>query len=448
MKIKIIYRYLRSLILAIIACYFFLIPFSISVLQLNDPNLKNAKIPQFAYSLHETLSEKISLWANERVSSLRAATINMHNISATEWPMFSAVYFLWSTEALQKDFEKKNSSNAKAAPKTYAKSAIEAAIKLVIDPNNATWVKSHWGSDYLYKENIFYRMLLIAGLTSYQKITHNQQHQALLIKQIETLSQELDSSPYGLLDDYPGQCYPVDILPALAVIQRADKLLGTDHSAFLSRSIRAFEGDRLDDSTHLPAYVANSKNGQGFGFARGVGISYMLIWAPELWPNTANDWYKNYEKHFWYRNKLLSGFREFPKSISYYDWSFEIDAGPIVDGLGVAASAFGIGAARANGHFEHAYPLMSEAIVLSWPLLDGTLLIPRGLSNLSDAPYLGESALLFNMTRLPVFNKVIDRETELPLFVYCVLLFYLLCGLVILRSSILSAWQCYQNNKN
>ncbi len=58
-------------------------------------------------------------------------------------------------------------------------------------------------------------------------------------------------------------------------------------SAFVERARRGFEGGPLDPRTGLPAYVADSRTGQGLGSARGVGMSLMLIWAPELWPQTA-----------------------------------------------------------------------------------------------------------------------------------------------------------------
>jgi hypothetical protein len=229
-----------------------------------------------------------------------------------------------------------------------------------------------------------------------------------------------------LLDDYPGQCYPIDILPAIAAIRRADSVLGSDHSNFVRRALRAFQDTRLDPRTGLPAYVADSNTGLGIGSARGVGISFMLTWAPELWPDTAQQWYKTYSDEFWQSGWALAGFREFPKSYPYTDWLFiDVDAGPVIAGYSTGGSAFGLGATRVNGHFEQAYPLGAQALVVSWPLPDGTLLGPRLLSNLSDAPFVGESALLFSFTRTPISGTAKPADSRLPLSVYAVLLGYL-----------------------
>ena len=53
-----------------------------------------------------------------------------------------------------------------------------------------------------------------------KKLTGNQAYHTQLADQVESLSVELDASPYGLLDDYPAQCYPIDILPAIATVTR------------------------------------------------------------------------------------------------------------------------------------------------------------------------------------------------------------------------------------
>lgn len=415
-------------IVALLGLYFFVLPFFLLLHDLSDPALRTGDMPHFAYRWHKALSAQYEPWARERVTAGSAAGVAQYDISGTEWPIFGSVYYLWATEALQEAWEQ-DRSLSREAPAVYARGAIEAAADLVADPNHAAWVKAYWGEDYLYTENIFYRMLYISGLTSYQKLSGNDRYQEALRLQVDSLAAELDASPYGLLDDYPGQCYPIDILPAIAAIQRADKVLGTDHSAMLARAVRAFKETRLDPSTGLPAYVAEPSSGHGIGPSRGVGISYMLIWAPELWPDTAQNWYVRYNDLYWQQDYWVAGVREFSRESSYPDWFFaDVDAGPVLAGYGTAASSFGIGAARTNGHLDQAHSLSAEALVVSWPLADGTLLTPRLLSNLSDAPYLGESALLFTLTRKPVLAPVVPSQGRLPLAVHAGVAAYALLG--------------------
>ena len=427
-------KYLNFCILAnasiiiFLTIYALLIPAGMIIYDLSDPGLYSNSMPRCVFRWHKALSPKYEKWARQRVMSGAATELTIKNISGTEWPVFGSVFYLWATEALQEAFEE-DPEYTSSAPKYYAKGAIEAAAALVADPNHANWVKEHWGEDYLEKENLFYRMLLIGGLTSYQKLSGDTKYEELLRSQVESLAKELDESPYGLLDDYPGQCYPVDIVPAIAVIQRSDMILGTDHSEFVARAVRGFQDTRLDEDTGLPGYLVSSITGEAIDSARGVGLSFMLIWAPELWPQTARDWYKKYEDQFWQHDRWLAGFREFSKNIELNRFIFaDVDAGPIIRGYGAAACAFGIGAARSMGRFDHAYLLAAEAIVGSWPLPNGTLVVPRMLSNISDAPYLGEVAMLFTFTRKSIEPEIVVGHGKLPWIVYVGIIFLVLLG--------------------
>ena len=413
--------------LCVFTLYFFLVPFGINTLRIIDVFQSGGEIPSFTYRWHQQLTADFTQWAKDRVSEGRALRVSDYDVAGTEWPMFSAVYYLWSTEALQKNWENKKLSSKE--PVRYSQLAARAAIELILDPNNASWVKKHWGPDYMERENLFYRMLYVAGLTSYQVITGDTQYSLILTEQAEKLADEIDQSAYGLLDDYPGQCYPVDVLPAIAVIQRAAELQGFEHKDFVARAVRGFSNTRLDQNTQLPAYIANPNTGAGLGSARGVGIAYMLIWAPELWPKVAEDWYVKFENSFWVDGQFIAGFREFPKGRDLGPVSFDVDAGPIIYNYGAAASAYGIGAARVNGRLDQSYKLASQALVSSWPLPNGTMLLPRLLSNRSEAPLLGETALLFNFTRTQWVESALEQPSTLPGLVYFLLVVYVLLGI-------------------
>lgn len=424
------FSYRCNIVIAVfIALYFFLIPAGIILYHLSDPALKQGRTPRFAHRLHRWLSPRYETWAKKRVASGKAAQLEQEDISGTEWPMFGSVFYLWATEAVQNDWDKAGASEK--GPGTYAAGAIRAAAELVADPGHATWVKMHWGEDYLHDENVFYRYLLIGGLSSYQTLSGDTRYESLLRDQIETLSKEIDSSRFGILDDYPDQCYPTDVMAAIAAIQQADRVLGTDHSEFVRRSIRGFQGKRVDPKTGLPPYYADSFTGD-IAESRGCSSQWAAVWAACLWPEYAKELYGNFEKHFWQEHKGFAGFREFTKEDPTPDWYFQIDAGPIIEGFGTAACAFGIGAARANGRLDHAWPLAAEAITFSWPLPDGRLATPRLLSDLTDAPYIGETALLFAFTREPAAGMEIIRGSRLPRAVIIALGLYILAGLVLI----------------
>jgi hypothetical protein len=81
-------------------------------------------------------------------------------------------------------------------------------------------------------------------------------------------------------------------------------------------------------------------------------------------------------------------------------------------------------------------------LVTSWPLPNGTCYLPKALSNAADAPCLGEAAILFNLTRLPV-EGAIKTGGLIPKFVLIVLAMQYGFGLVVLMAPIISfrQWQ-------
>jgi hypothetical protein len=379
-------RYSNAAVLLVISVLVFFVPALTVFLELRDPKIRSAEIPALAWKLHRNLSPKYERWATQRLDSSRAAKLSTANISGTEWPLFGSCFYLWATESLQAAWEKDNQLAA-TAPKVYAREAIIAATRLVIDPKQAQWVKKHWGENYLKTENVFYRMLVIAALTSHARLTDDKQYLPMLKDQVESLSAELNASSHGWLEDYPGECYPGDVFTAIAMIRRADQVLRTDHSAFARRALRGFQGKTLDERGLVP-YMGNANIGQPLGPARGCCNSYVSLFAPELWPVQAKRWYELYARYFWQEAWTATGFREFPKDLPGYDWHMDVDAGPVIKGFGFASCAFGVGAARVNGHMEHAYPLITEMYAACWPMPNGTLLLPRFLSNAADAPYL------------------------------------------------------------
>lgn len=410
----------------VLAAVLFIYPSVRAFLDIRDPALREPGIPKAAWRIFKNLTPHYANWARERVSQGRAEKLSTFDISGTEWPLFGSVFYLWGVENLQSAWDAGDHTGGEP-PKAFAKDAIVAASELVIDPKHASWVKKHWGDDYLHRENVFYRMLVIAALTSREKLLHDGAHLDMLRDQVETFSKELDASKFGLLDDYPADCYPGDVMAALMCIKRADAVLGTDHSKFLARAVRGFTGSRATRH-QLPPYSANSGTGLPTSDARGCGNSYMCLTAPELWPAQAKEWYRLYDKFFWQERMTAVGYREFPKDIPHSDWTIDVDAGPVLAGHGISACAFGIAAARKNGRFDRAYPLATEMLACVWELPNGVLAMPRLLSNVSDAPMLGEAAILWQLSIQPETGFPAKTGGSVPAFVYIVLITVFLFG--------------------
>src|SRR5262249_16510565 len=84
------------------------------------------------------------------------------------------------------------------------------------------------------------------------------------------------------------------------------------------------------------------------------------------------------------------------------------------------------------GRFDHAYPLTLQMVALSWPLPNGRLLVPMGLSNTQDAPMLGEAAIQFVLTQ-PGKATVVPSRWSIPGLVWICLAFYFGSGAMLVR---------------
>ena len=423
---------IKSLAVMVLAAFFFIYPPVRAVLDIGDAALREPGTPKVAWRLYRSLTPRYAKWARERLARRHAEGLSTTDISGTEWPLFGSVFYLWGIENLQTAWES-GDRRAGVEPNIFAKDAIIAASELVVDPKHASWVKKHWGGDYLHRENVFYRMLVIAALTSREKLLHDGAHMGMLRDQVETFAKELDESRTGLLDDYPGECYPGDVMAAIMCIKRADAVLGADHSRFTNRALRGFTGTRATRH-QLPPYSAGSGTGVPTSEARGCANSYMCLTAPELWPAQARQWYALYDEFFWQQRMTAVGYREYSKDVPHSDWTMDVDAGPVVAGHGFAACAFGIGAARKNGRFDRAYPLAAEMLATVGELPNGVLAMPRLLSNLSDAPMLGEAAILWQLSIQAEKGFPVKSGGSVPAYSYIVLTTVFLFG----------AWQLLQ----
>jgi len=426
MKLKILFASL----LIILKLTLFIYPAIIISLVILDPHLKSSGQSQFVPMWFNTTTYKYNSWAKEYLQTKYATMVKSSNVASTEWPMFGSVFYLLTIEELK-------SQNKIDITQSHIQEAISNAVTIIASPDTATWVKKKWkksylktGKSYLEKENVFYRMLLIMGLTSYEKITSDSKYHPILEAQVTSLFHELSHAKFHLADDYPDQCYPNDILWAVAAMKKANTLdlVSTDIDKLSVKLLHTLK-TAYTNHISLPAFQMNSKTAKVIQNARGSGTSGILQFTPMLDINLSNEWYQTYVQHFWKENTWLVGFREFNKN----DFVFtDVDSGPIIFDIGSVASLFGIGASKGTGHLNNTIPLTIETIAFSWPTPYG-FLIPSVMGKLTvDSWVLGDIALLFSMTRPNYSPTVIPFDGAIPLSVWGVLFTFIVIGILLI----------------
>src|SRR5438105_2666167 len=93
--------YINSIIVALLAAFFFIYPSVRAALDLREPALRQPGIPKTAWRLYRNLTPRYARWARERVAQGQAEALSTNDISGTEWPLFGSVFYVWAIEDLQ-----------------------------------------------------------------------------------------------------------------------------------------------------------------------------------------------------------------------------------------------------------------------------------------------------------------------------------------------------------
>lgn len=417
-KMKIWRRRITSTLGLLFALFFFVYPALTCAWVLLDPAVRTTGQSRLITFWFRQTAGRYERWADRFLADQRAAHVNPDHVAATEWPMFGSVFFLLTAEQL-------HAEGRVDARTGIIRRAVDRARDIVVSPDTAAWVRHKWGDTYLEHQNVFYRMLLMMGLTAHARIIGSTADHDLLHAQWTGLSRELLAAPHHVLDDYPGECYPVDVVWSVAAIQRAAALEGTNVHELAAALMTSLDG-HLRASDGLPAYQVDAPTGYGFQPSRGCGNSGLLLFAPDLEATRALAWYHTYASNFWKSTAWIAGFTEMPRDQT--NQVMDVDSGPVMAGIGSVASAFGIGAARRAGDLDRVAQLTWQAVACSWPTPAG-LLIPGLMGHFAvDGWCLGEVALLFSMTRPLPAGKWSGATARAPGIAWGLLLFYTAVG--------------------
>jgi hypothetical protein len=139
------------------------------------------------------------------------------------------------------------------------------------------------------------------------------------------------------LASFPNYSWPFDTIPVLASLKLDDLQRRTKRTdALVKKHLAWVEQHGLDESTGLPY----SRLGKNLQLPRGCDLSLRLCLLAQIDRKKAEALYQNYTKYFWLERGVAAGFAEWPRGISRFE---DNDSGPIILGIGTAASGLGIG---------------------------------------------------------------------------------------------------------
>ena len=151
--------------------------------------------------------------------------------------------------------------------------------------------------------------------------------------------------------------WPADQAVTLASLGRYDAAHGTTLLQAPLDGWREVMRRHLDATTGLPRSELTGK-GPGAKYPRGCAQSYLTRYLGEVDAELAAKWWDGYREHFLVRIGGVVGFREWPRGV---ERKGDVDSGPIILGIGKAASAFAIAAAKVQGDLVLAGQLEASA---------------------------------------------------------------------------------------
>ncbi len=167
-------------------------------------------------------------------------------------------------------------------------------------------------------------------------------------------------APSGAIESFWHRTWYVDNAVALESLRLHDVIYGTDLYARPYARFREGLTAHTDARARLPASEVSLDGTRTLDGPRGCALSWLLAFQPDP------AMYARYRRIFGKDVLGMRGFREVPPWRTH---RADVDSGPIVDGVGAAASAFGVAAARRNGDVDTLARMELPLTILTAPAL-------------------------------------------------------------------------------
>lgn len=165
------------------------------------------------------------------------------------------------------------------------------------------------------------------------------------------------------VESYRLNTWPADNVLCIAALKLHDQLFPSKYDTLVTHWVEQIK-PLVDPATGLIPHSVNME-GKTLEGARGSSQTLMLCFLPSIDIVFAKQQFALFQKHFVDDPFRLVGIREYPFG---KDGEGDVDAGPVIGGLGGAASIVGIAAFRQNGEPIQSRRLRNEVEDLSLPI--------------------------------------------------------------------------------
>jgi hypothetical protein len=270
--------------------------------------------------------------------------------------------------------------------------AMRAAADRLVDPAThryaATKYPRHAVAGMGPGEGHAYAGYIDMALGMLRLVDPQTKHGALHDRLTRDLAARLFAAPNGLIETYPGESWPPDVAVVAGAIGLHARATGGDVRREMDAWADRFARCSIDASGYL---VQRVKSGtcQAVDAPRGSGTALASYAIGFAHPGLSRRLYEALTRHGRVTVLGLGGLREYAEG---HHGEGDVNAGPVIFGISVGATGFGLGAARLNGDRELYRALYRSAHLLGVPVDagDGTTFALGGV--------LGNALLLAMLT--------------------------------------------------
>jgi hypothetical protein len=160
----------------------------------------------------------------------------------------------------------------------------------------------------------------------------------------EKLFQAFQKSQNASVETYPNMIWPVDNCCGLESLHIHDWKYGTTYARACRRWEQWMDAHRDKESGMMVMQIGHA--GETLDGPRGCGLSWCLAFMPTFAPNLSRSQYEKYRSEWFIHLAGCTAIREW---VPGREGQIDSDTGPVIGPLGLAATGFGIAAAKAQG---------------------------------------------------------------------------------------------------
>lgn len=170
------------------------------------------------------------------------------------------------------------------------------------------------------------------------------EHDAL----IAAYERRLLASPTGLIETYPREAYPTDVAAVAAAIAVHGRVTGVDHRRVLAHWAERVRAVQIDPASGLVIQRMGAAHGDRHDAPRGSGTGLAAYYALFADRSIAELLAKGLFDH----EATFFGFGAIREYAAGHSGRGDVDSGPVILGVSVAATGFALAPARALGRWD------------------------------------------------------------------------------------------------